>query len=172
MSLAGNVEFEHAKDIVEKAFGDWKTGDVLNLTQTPPPGNFKHEPQQSEQTHIGIAYGSIPKQAPSTTPFASRWKYFPAGMSGRLFTEIREKKGLVYNVSAGYSSLKGNAAIFGYAGTSNERAQETLDTFIAELFRLTQGVTAEELERAKTGLKASTIMQGESTSSPRRRDRA
>jgi predicted Zn-dependent peptidase len=85
-------------------------------------------------------------------------------MSGRLFTEVREKRGLVYNVWAGYSSLKGLGSIFGYAGTSNERAQATLDCFIHELFRLQEGVTADELQRAKTGLKASTIMQGESTS--------
>ena len=86
------------------------------------------------------------------------------GMSGRLFTEVREKRALCYSVWAGYSSLKGRGSILGYAGTSNERAQATLDCFVAELQRLTKGVTSEELERAKIGLKASTIMQGESTS--------
>jgi len=86
------------------------------------------------------------------------------GMSGRLFTEVREKRALVYNVWAGYSSLKGQGSILGYAGTSNDRAQATLDTFIAELHRFTKGVTKDELDRAKIGLKASTIMQGESTS--------
>src|SRR5689334_11282320 len=85
-------------------------------------------------------------------------------MSGRLFTEVREKRGLCYSVWAGYSSLKGSGSIFGYAGTSNERAQATLDCFIAELHRLQSGVTDAELQRAKIGLKASTIMQGESTS--------
>jgi predicted Zn-dependent peptidase len=52
----------------------------------------------------------------------------------------------------------------GYAGTSNERAQQTLDQFLIELNRLSDGITAEELARAKTGLKSSTIMSGESTS--------
>jgi predicted Zn-dependent peptidase len=87
------------------------------------------------------------------------------GMSGRLFTEVREKRGLVYSVWAGYSSLPDRGAILGYAGTSNDRAQATLDCFISELHRLSLGVTPAELARAKTGLKASTIMQGESTSS-------
>ena len=86
------------------------------------------------------------------------------GMSGRLFTEVREKRGLCYSVWAGYSSLKGQGSILGYAGTSNDRAQATLDCFVAELHRLSDGVTQAELDRAKTGLKASTIMQGESTS--------
>ena len=52
----------------------------------------------------------------------------------------------------------------GHRRPLNDRAQATLDTFIAELHRFTAGVTADELDRAKTGLKASTIMQGESTS--------
>jgi predicted Zn-dependent peptidase len=67
-------------------------------------------------------------------------------------------------VWAGYSSLKGSGSILGYAGTSNDRAQSTLETFVAELHRFADGITADELARAKTGLKASTIMQGESTS--------
>jgi predicted Zn-dependent peptidase len=85
-------------------------------------------------------------------------------MSGRLFTEVREKRGLVYNIFAGYSSLKGMGFITGYAGTSNDRAQKTLDTFIAEIHRLSDGIEPGELARAKVGLKAATIIQGESSS--------
>src|SRR4029079_15988049 len=47
---------------------------------------------------------------------------------------------------------------------SNDRAQATLDCFMTELHRLSDGVKSDELERARIGLKASTIMQGESTS--------
>ena len=164
LSLAGNFDFAQAKSMVEASFGDWPTGETLNIQQTPPPGNYRHEPQQSEQTHIGIAYPSLPETAPEYYILRLAIEILSGGMSGRLFTEVREKRGLVYNVWAGYSSLKGSGSILGYAGTSNERAQATLDTFVAELYRLQEGVTIEELDRAKTGLKASTIMQGESTS--------
>ena len=164
LSLAGNIEFQQAKNLVERSFGDWATGDTLPILETPPPGNFRYEPQQSEQTHIGIAYPSLPETSPEYYTLRLAIEILSGGMSGRLFTEIREKRALVYNVWAGYSSLKGSGSILGYAGTSNDRAQATLDTFIAELYRLQEGVTADELKRAKTGLKASTIMQGESTS--------
>jgi predicted Zn-dependent peptidase len=86
-------------------------------------------------------------------------------MGGRLFTEVREKRGLVYGVWAGYSSLPKFGTILGYAGTSNDRAQATLDCFVGELHRLTLGVTDAELKRAKTAIKAGTVMSGESTSS-------
>ena len=165
IALAGNVDFNHAKELIEKSFGDWQSGEAMTIQQTPPPGNYRHEPQQSEQTHIGLAYASIPETHPDYYTLRLGTEILSGGMSGRLFTEIREKKALVYNVSAGYSSLKGSGSIMGYAGTSNDRAQATLDTFIAELYRFAEGVSEQELARAKTGLKASTIMQGESTSS-------
>jgi predicted Zn-dependent peptidase len=164
LALAGNIDFGEAKERVEKTFGDWQAGEAVAIQQTPPPGNYRHEPQQSEQTHIGLAYPSLPETHGDYYTLRLAMEVLSGGMSGRLFTEVREKRGLVYNVWAGYSSLKGSGSILGYAGTSNERAQATLDTFIAELFRLQEGVTAAELERAKTGLKASTIMQGESSS--------
>jgi predicted Zn-dependent peptidase len=151
------------KDLVQESLGDWEAGDPIKIQQTPPPGNYRHEPQPSEQTHIGIAYPSLPETHQDYYTLRLAMEVLSGGMSGRLFTEIREKRGLVYNVWAGYSSLKGLGAITGYAGTSNDRAQSTLDTFIAELYRLQEGVTADELSRAKTGLKASTIMSGEST---------
>lgn len=164
LALAGNIDFAQIREEVEKHFGDWqaKPGETIKLM--PPPGNFRHEMQESEQTHIGIAYPSIPETHEDYYTMRLAIEVLSGGMSGRLFTEIREKRALVYNVSAGYSSLKGQGSILGYAGTSNERAQATLDTLIQELFRLVEGVTQQELDRAKTGLKASTIMQGESTS--------
>ncbi|HEY7118544.1 MAG TPA: pitrilysin family protein [Tepidisphaeraceae bacterium] len=164
LALAGNIDFDRATEVVGGAFADWQAGEPVTIQQTPPPGNYRHETQQSEQTHIGIAYPSLPETDPQYYTLRLAIEVLSGGMSGRLFTEVREKRGLVYNVWAGYSSLKGSGSILGYAGTSNDRAQATLDTFVAELFRMQAGVTADELERAKTGLKASTIMQGESSS--------
>ena len=164
LAMAGNIDFEHMKAEVARHFGDWNGMPTAPVEVMPPPGNFHHEKQESEQTHIGIAYPSIPETHPDYYTVRLAMEVLSGGMSGRLFTEIREKRALVYNVWAGYSSLKGQGSIFGYAGTSNDRAQATLDTFIGELHRFTAGVTQDELDRAKIGLKASTIMQGESTS--------
>lgn len=165
LALAGNIDFNEIKDVVAKSFGDWRPRALEPIKLLPPAGNLHHETQKSEQTHIGIAYPSIPETHEDYYIMRLAMEVLSGGMSGRLFTEVREKRGLVYNVWAGYSSLKGMGSILGYAGTSNERAQATLDCFIHELYRLQEGVTADELQRAKTGLKASTIMQGESTSS-------
>jgi predicted Zn-dependent peptidase len=164
LSVAGNVDFDRLKDEVERHFGDWNGQAEPAVEILPPPGNYHHEEQKSEQTHIGIAYPSVTEMHPDYYTVRLAVEVLSGGMSGRLFTEVREKRGLCYSVWAGYSSLKDQGSILGYAGTSNDRAQATLDCFISELHRMEQGVTQAELDRAKTGLKASTIMTGESTS--------
>jgi predicted Zn-dependent peptidase len=87
------------------------------------------------------------------------------GMSARLFTEVREKRGLCYSVSASYQTFKDIAAVLCYAGTTNERAQETLNVTLRELARLKDGIEEDEVERVRAGLKSALIMQEESTSS-------
>jgi predicted Zn-dependent peptidase len=163
LSFAGKVDFEQLKNEVARHFGDFRTREALPMKTTPPPGRYHFEFAQSEQTHIGIAYPSVTEMDPGYYIARMAVEILSGGMSGRLFTEVREKRGLCYSVGASYSSLKHQASILGYAGTSNERAQATLDCFLAEIIRLSDGVTQQELDRAKTGLKASTIMQGEST---------
>ncbi|HSU69544.1 MAG TPA: pitrilysin family protein [Tepidisphaeraceae bacterium] len=164
LAVAGNVDFAQLRSEVERHFGAWDGQPVPEFQIMPPPGRFHHEDQKSEQTHIGIGYPSVPETDENYYTVRLAMEVLSGGMSGRLFTEVREKRGLCYSVWAGYSSLKGQGSILGYAGTSNDRAQATLDCFFAEIHRLREGVTAPELERAKTGLKAGTIMQGESTS--------
>jgi predicted Zn-dependent peptidase len=164
LAVAGNIDFARLRDEVERHFGDWTGQEPAALELRPPPGRFHHEQHASEQTHIGLAYPSIEETHADYYAMRLAVEALGGGMSARLFTEIREKRALVYNVWAGYSSLKGYGSIMGYAGTSNDRAQATLDTFIVELHRLAEGIAADELERARIGLKASTIMQGESTS--------
>jgi predicted Zn-dependent peptidase len=165
LSLAGKVDFDAAKAEVERCFGDWAGGTEAELKLMPPPGRTHFEEQKSEQTHIGIAYPSVPETHADYYTARMAIEVLSGGMSGRLFTEIREKRALCYSVGANYSSLRGLGSIFGYAGSSNDRAQATLDCFIAELHRMSDGVTKAELDRAKIGLKASIIMSGESTSS-------
>ena len=79
--------------------------------------------------------------------------------SARLFTEVREKRGLCYSVYASYEGQRERGAMLCYAGTSTERAQETLDVMLAELKRLAAGgVELEELDTMRAGLKSSLIM--------------
>src|SRR5205823_219714 len=116
-------------------------------------------------TQIALAYASVPIGDADYYAAMGAVNVLSGGMSARLFTEIREKRGLCYAVWATYQTFKDRASILCYAGTTNERAQETLDVTLAELKRLQEGVESEEVERVQAGLKSSLIMQEESTSS-------
>ena len=85
------------------------------------------------------------------------------GMSARLFTEVRERRALCYAVSAVLNSLPSEGRVLCYAGTTVERAQETLDVTLAEMVRLGEGIELSELERCQARAKSSLIMQQEST---------
>ncbi|HEX4052914.1 MAG TPA: pitrilysin family protein [Tepidisphaeraceae bacterium] len=164
LALAGNIEFDRIREEAEKHFGTFAGKVEKPMTLMPPPGPYYHEKQKSEQTHIGIAYRSVPETDPDYYVVRAAMEVFGGGMSGRLFTEVREKRGLCYSVWSGYTALKSMGTIMSYAGSSNERAQATLDCILGEIHRLEKGITQAELDRAKIGLKAGTIMQGESTS--------
>jgi predicted Zn-dependent peptidase len=67
-------------------------------------------------------------------------------------------------VYATHQSLRDRAGVVCYAGTSSERAQETLDVTLGELVRLREGIQTEELGRLKARIKSALVMQQESTS--------
>lgn len=164
LAVAGDVDFAQWRDKAEQCFGDWRAPEPPQIQLSPPPGKYRFIEQDSQQTHIALAYATAAETEEDYYLARLAVEALSGGMSGRLFTEIREKRGLCYSVSAGYSSVPGIGSVFCYAGTSNERAQSTLDALVGELRRLAEGVSAAELERARIGLKAGTVMSGESSS--------
>ncbi|MGA2058935.1 MAG: insulinase family protein, partial [Thermoguttaceae bacterium] len=112
----------------------------------------------------GIAYSSIPYRHPDYFQAWGAVGVLSGGMSARLFTEVRERRGLCYSVYATCHTLRHLGAVFCYAGTSADRAQETLNVTLGELVRLAEGIEDHELDRLKARIKSSLVMQQESSS--------
>src|SRR5207237_10808244 len=149
------------RDQVGRLFADWEGEKEPELKLGKPPEKRAHLPKDTTQTQIGIAYPSVPIGQPDYYAAQGAVNVLSGGMSARLFTEVREKRGLCYAVSASYSGFKDRASVICYAGSTNERAQETLDVTLGELKRLREGIESEEVERVQAGLKSSQIMQEE-----------
>lgn len=164
LSVAGNIEWKRLRDQVEKLFADWEAHETPDLKLHSPPPDKPHIKKETEQTQIAIAYPSVPIGHPDYYTAMGAVNVLSGGMSSRLFTEVREKRGLCYSVWASYETYKDRASIICYAGSLNERAQETLDVTLRELVRLQEGVEDNEVERVQAGLKSALIMQEESTS--------
>jgi predicted Zn-dependent peptidase len=164
MGVAGAFEWKDLLDAVGALLGDW-AGPTLDKVPTLPPENgITQVRKETSQAQITLAYRAVTIDKPTYYHARVAEMVLSGGMSGRLFTEVREKRGLVYSVGARYNCLKGHAGMFVYAGTSPQKAQETLEVAVGELRKLGDGITAAELARARTQLKSNLIMQGESTS--------
>lgn len=165
LAVAGNFEWQRLCDEVGRLFGDWKTASDAPPAASNGRAPANHIPFESSQSHVGIAYPAIPYRHPDYFQAWAAVGVLSSGSSSRLFTEVREKRGLCYTVNASLHTQRERAAVFCYAGTTAERAQETLDVTIGELKRLSQGIEANELDRLKARIKSSLIMQQESSSS-------
>jgi predicted Zn-dependent peptidase len=165
LSVAGKIDWLRLKGRVEELFGEWRAAAGGAVPVSPPPRKYLHLPVESSQTHIGIATDAVSYADPDYFQIRGAVGVLSDGMSSRLFTEVREKRGLVYTVYAMCHSLRDRGAIFAYAGTTAERAQETLDVMLAELTRLYEGITPDELDRLKGRIKRALIIQQESSPS-------
>jgi predicted Zn-dependent peptidase len=165
LSVAGKIEWPRLKAEVERLFGDWQAGIAKPVNEMPPPRKYQHLRTESSQTHIGIALDSVSYAHRDYFQIRGAIGVLSDGMSSRLFTEVREKRGLVYTVYATCHSLRDRGAILSYAGTTAERAQETLDVMLAELKGLYRGITPDEIDRLKGRIKRALIIQQESSPS-------
>ncbi len=165
LGVAGQFDWNELQREVEKLFAAWKPVDVAEPGFGERPERGKHVDYESNQTQIGIAYDSVPYAHPDYFAAWGGVGVLSGGMSSRLFTEVREKRGLCYSVGASYHTLRERGGVFCYSGTSAERAQETLDVMLSELRRLAQGIEPAELQRLKARIKSGLIMQQESSSS-------
>ena len=164
VAVAGKFDWEAIKNRVGELFDDWNTqpgSEELTESNGTLPIHLDFE---SNQSHIGLAFPTIPYRHPNYFEAWAAVGVLSGGMSARLFTEVREKRGLCYSVYASLHTQRDRAAVFCYAGTTAERAQETLDVTYSELVKLGKGVASEELGRLKARIKSSLIMQQESTS--------
>ncbi|WP_315853398.1 M16 family metallopeptidase [Bremerella alba] len=165
ISVAGNFDWDRLKDTIQKLFGSWQSrpGQKSYLGSSLP--EYVHVPFESSQTHVGLGFASVPISDPDFYQARAAIGIMSDGMSSRLFSEVREKRGLCYTVYAACNSLKTQGSVLSYAGTSTERAQETLDVMIEQFNQLPQGVRQDELTRLKARFKSGIIMQQESSSS-------
>jgi len=162
-SIAGKYDFDAVIRQMENLFNTDKRPAAEHAKLQQKQNEYTHFPNDGAQVHIGIMTKTVKSDSPDFYNAQVAVSILSGGMSARLFTEVREKRGLCYAIGAKYHSLKDAAGIMCYAGTTPDKAQETLDVIIAEFDRLKNGITEEELQRAKVGLKSSLIMSSESS---------
>ncbi len=163
LSFAGQFDWPKLRDQVQKQLGEWTGARAPATLSGQPPRGYFHENASSAQVHIAVAYESVAENDPRSDLQRAAVAVLSGGMSGRLFTEVREKRGLCYSVFASYGGDRDWGMVMAYAGTTTPRAQETYDVLTGELRRLADGIDQDEFDRAIVGMKSRLVRSGEST---------
>ena len=170
VAVAGNVRHSEVVDQVCRAVGDW-SGPAERTTKrsapiiTPKPATVLRA-RPTEQTHLVFGGAGLARNDDRRWAAGVLNQALGGGMASRLFQEVRERRGLVYSVYS-YNGMYADSGTFAvYAGTTPRKADEVLAVTRAELDKaLADGLTDEELVRAKGHLAGSTILALEDSGS-------
>jgi len=167
-AVAGAINPDVIAARLESLLTGWRGSAPEVLEGADASRGYAHEQDDGgSQVQIIVAYDAPAESSPNSILEKLAVGVLSGGMSGRLFSEVREKRGLCYAVAAGYRGDKTFGGVSAYVGTTPERAQESLDVLRGELERITTEsgkVTVDEFHRSKVGLKSSLVFSGESTS--------
>lgn len=162
LTIVGDMELNEAKKITEEYFADWRAGDVPTFTY--------EKPSRTNETVVGLVdrSSSVQTVINVTQPvelkvgdedyISSRLlnQILGGGSSARLFMNLREDKGYTYGA---YSSISPDRLIGRFNASGSVRTEVTDSAVVEFLYEINkiveEGVTAEELEKAKANLSGS-----------------
>lgn len=167
ISVAGNLTHEQVVEAVALRF---KTGSVLPALSWQPVVEYqRNHPQarteyrKAEQAHMCLGLPGISRDHPDRYRLDIMNTVLGEGMSSRLFSEVRERQGLAYDIHSSVSHLKDTGSIVVYCGVDPKKATKALDTIIRELERMKVGVSEEELNRGRELAKGRLLLSMEDT---------
>ncbi len=119
--------------------------------------------KQSDQAHVVVGARSYPHGHPDRYAVQLLSTVLGGGMSSRLFTEVRERRGLAYYVYCANNSYADAGTLAAQAGVDLTRIDEAIETVVAELRRaVAEPVPSDELEKARAFAKGRFVLGLES----------
>ena len=152
LSIAGNIQQEQAMAQIEPLFNKWAarellTGYITNDKQTE--ARLRIEPKDIEQAHLCLAVHGFSRSHPQRFTLDLLNTVLGGGMSSRLFTEIREHRGLAYDIHSYTEHFLDSGSFTIYAGVDPEKIETAVAAILEEISQIKQVITATELTRAK-----------------------
>ena len=167
IALAGDIDHQQTVDAISAALGDWEAGSPSRWFPATDGGHGPHcalRYKATEQAHINIAVRGLPLNHPDRYALSFLSTVLGEGMSSRLFLELRENRGLVYDVHSYSSHFLDTGAFTVYAGVDPKKAVETIKVILEEIVRLRdEGPTPEELTKARELSKGRLLLRMEDT---------
>ncbi len=163
LAVVGAMDEQRLAGLIDKVFASLPEAKPLTVV---PPVTIANLGKQFvvdvdvPQSVIRFGMQGIPILDPDFVPAYVLNHIFGGGtFTSRLFIEVRDKRGLAYNVGTALSSYRTSAITIGYTATKNERVEECLKVIAEETERMKQdGPTDEELAKAKDYLTGSYLL--------------
>jgi predicted Zn-dependent peptidase len=167
VALAGSVRHQEVVDLVGGLFGDW-SGDTVDHELAPVKvrPHVRLVPRPTEQAHLVLGGEGLNRADERRWAFEVLNQVLGGGMSSRLFTTIREERGLAYAVYS-FRMSHADAGAWGvYVGTTPAQAPVALALIREEIGRIVEeGITAAELERSKGSMRGGLALAMEDANS-------
>jgi predicted Zn-dependent peptidase len=167
IAAAGSVEHDVVVDMIADRFGDW-SGDGVDHDHSPisivPKVNVTR--RETEQAHLILGGPGLRRSDERRWAFEVLNQVMGSGMSSRLFHEVREKRGLAYAVFGFKLAYADNGAWGVHVGTTPHQTDTALSVIREELAKVVaEGITPEELERAKGSMRGGLALSLEDSNS-------
>jgi predicted Zn-dependent peptidase len=167
VAVAGNSEHARVVDAFARRFDGFTRPAAQHASVAPtllPGVHMVSKPL--EQVQVVLGFPGVSDTAPDRYALYLLNDIMGGSMSSRLFQEVRERQGLVYSVHSGAQQFRDSGVVYLYAGTEAGNFGKVLKAFLHEVRALKKdGVTADELARAKDHLKGNLMLSLESSSS-------
>ena len=165
VAAVGDLDHEALVALIAEHMGDWEGPEVGRPSVAPKvEARVRVRHRDTEQSHIVFGSEGLTRGDDRRFAVTVANHVLGGGMSSRLFREIREDRGLAYAVHAFRMPFldTGSAAV--YVGTTPNQTFEVLKLIRTELDKMmAEGITEEELERAKGNIKGSLALSLEDT---------
>ena len=174
VAVAGNIKHKRVVAMVEQALSRDNFLDVMAAPVIRPNIPIKNSKQQSvglmykksEQAHMFYGMQAVARADERRFAMGVLSAALGGGMSSRLFQEIREKRGLAYSVYSYAQQFAGSGLIGFYAGCNPAKAVEVVEIIRSVLNDVAvNGMTQEEIDRAKGAVRGSLVLSQEDTGS-------
>ncbi|MEX2422403.1 MAG: pitrilysin family protein [Acidimicrobiia bacterium] len=167
LALSGSVDHAAVVELAGRVFGEWSGEDVDHEFVAPtmkPVANVVT--RDTEQAHVVLGGEGLDRADERRWAFEVMNHVLGGGMSSRLFTTIREERGLVYTVYSFRASYADTGAWGVYAGTTPEQVGEVLELIHSELdLMVRDGITEDELDRARGAMRGGLALAMEDANS-------
>jgi predicted Zn-dependent peptidase len=167
IAAVGNLVHDDIVGMVEERFGEWDGGAVDHTFQeTQPSARVELTRRDTEQAHILIGGKGLKRDDERRFSYQVLNHIMGSGMSSRLFREVREERGLAYAIYA-FRLAYADAGAWGvYVGTTPSQTDTALKVIRDELDKvMEEGVTEDELDRAKGSMRGGLALSLEDSNS-------